>query len=158
MKKLLWYFWVSLATLILLSLAVLSATNKQIPGSFISGKEISSPGNWIDEEQIKVYQNRVVLEIPNTLWAGFTNTNSMDPFLDEQANAIEIKPTDPDSIDVGDVISYKTAYGTIIHRVVEKSLDEEGVYYLVKGDNNVFQDPFKVRFADVQGVVVAVIY
>ncbi|MBI2146640.1 signal peptidase I, partial [Candidatus Woesearchaeota archaeon] len=43
-------------------------------------------------------------------------------------------------------------------RVIEKGVDDDGVYYLVKGDNNRFADPLKVRYADVVGVVVAVIY
>jgi len=82
----------------------------------------------------------------------------MDPFLDEDSHAIEIKPEDPDEINKGDVISYKTSYGTVIHRIIDKSIDEEGIYYTVKGDNNQLQDPFKIRYDDIKGVVVAIIY
>ncbi|OGZ62817.1 MAG: hypothetical protein A2639_01975 [Candidatus Staskawiczbacteria bacterium RIFCSPHIGHO2_01_FULL_34_27] len=82
----------------------------------------------------------------------------MDPFIDEDSHAIEIIPDSPGKIQVGDVISYKTSYGIIIHRVINKGEDNKGVYYLVQGDNNTIRDPFKVRFDEVQGVVVAVIY
>jgi len=85
----------------------------------------------------------------------------MDPLLDEDSHAIEISPATPEQINVGDIISYQTEMGVIIRRVVENRGDEEdgeGIYYIVKGDNNKFHDPFKVRFADVVGVVVAIIY
>lgn len=144
--------------LITLSAGVISLVDKQFPLSLFDTKELASPSDWIKEEQIKVYNNKVVIEIQNSTWASFTNTNSMDPFLDEDAHAIEIKPQDPNEINKGDVISYKTSYGTVIHRIISKGIDEEGIYYLVKGDNNQIQDPFKVRYEDVKGVVVAIVY
>lgn len=120
--------------------------------------ELPSPGDWIQEEQITVYPDKVILDVSNAGWFRFTDTNSMDPFIDAESNAIVVKPSSPDVIAVGDVITYHSALGTIIHRVIAKGEDEDGVYFLVKGDNNPFRDPVKVRFADVEGVVVAVIY
>jgi len=139
-------------------MGVISLTDKQLPINLFGGKEVHSPSDWVKEEQIRVYDDRVILDIPDAIWAGFTDTNSMDPFIDEDANAIEIFPENPQSISVGDVISYKTTYGTVIHRVVEKGEDQKGFFYIVKGDNNTFTDPFKVRYDDVRGVVVAVVY
>lgn len=144
--------------ILVLVVVVLALTDQQMPLSILGGQENSSPSDWVKENQIKVYPQRVVLDIPGAQWAGFTDTNSMDPFIDETANAIEISPSNPDAIQVGDVIAYRTSYGVLIHRVIEKGVDEEGIFYLVKGDNNRFKDPFKVRFGEVQGVVVAVIY
>ena len=144
--------------LIFFSLTVFSIGDKQIPAAFFGGKELSSPGDWISEDQINVYSNRIVINIKNATWAGFTDTNSMDPFIDASANAIEIIPRSPELIKIGDVISYKTNYGIIIHRIIEVGEDKEGTYYIVKGDNNRFEDPSKVRFKDIVGVVVAVIY
>ncbi len=145
-------------TLLMIIVAVLVLADQQMPLALLGGQENSSPSDWIKENQIKVYPQQVVLDISGAKWAGFTNTNSMDLFIDETANAIEISPPNPDAIQVGDIIAYKTVYGILIHRVIEKGIDEEGIYYRVKGDNNRFQDPFKVRFDEVQGVVVAVIY
>jgi signal peptidase I len=135
-----------------LALAVVSQS------SMFGGKELHSPSDWVQEEQIKVYPNQIILDIKGATWAGFTNTNSMDPFIDETSNAIEIIPGDPDAIEIGDVISYQTNYGVVIHRVIQKGRDRKGVFYIVQGDNNSFRDPFKVRYEDVKGVVVAVIY
>ena len=147
-----------LLLLILLSVAVFSFSNKQIPLNILGGQELSSPSDWIKEEQIKVFKDKVILDIPGATWARFTDTNSMDPFIDETSNAIELLPETPEQISVGDVISYQTSYGVLIHRVIETGEDDNGFYYLVKGDNNTLRDPFKVRFDDVKGVVVAVVY
>jgi hypothetical protein len=148
----------SVLGVLVLSLGVLSLSEKQIPASLLGTAELNSPSDWIKEPDIKIYKNRVIMDIKDATWATFTNTNSMDPFIDENSHAIEILPDAADLINVGDVISYTASYGVIIHRVVEKGVDEKGIYYIVKGDNNKFRDPLKVRFEDVQGVVVAVIY
>lgn len=137
---------------------MITLSEKQMPAGFFQSHEVHSPSNWIDSKQIKVYEDKVVVDIKNATWARFTNTNSMDPLIDEHSHAIEILPEDPHTIDVGDVISYRTTYGTVIHRVIERGQDQEGLYYIVKGDNNQFTDPFKVRYDAIEGVVVAVIY
>ena len=149
---------IAILLIISTSLVVFSITDAQIPASILKAREISSPSDWLSSEHIKVYDDKVILNVENPMWATFTDTNSMDPFIDENAHAIEIMPKSPDKINIGDVISYKTSYGVIIHRVIEKGQDKKGMYYLVKGDNNQLRDPLKVRFEDVQGVVVAVIY
>jgi signal peptidase I len=82
----------------------------------------------------------------------------MDPLLDVGANGIEIIPKTENDIHVGDVISYKTESGIVIHRVVDIRSDEQGLYYVLKGDNNPVPDKERVRFKDIQGILVAVVY
>lgn len=122
--------------------------------------ELVSPRDHVKEDQIHVYNDKIVLDIPSAIWSQFADTNSMDPLLDAGSNGIEIKPQLPEDISVGDVISYKSNEidGIIIHRVIEISEDENGTYFIVKGDNNPVQDPEKVRFDQVQGILVGVIY
>ncbi len=150
----------SFKILLYLSLIVFSAllVISELNLSFISPPEQNSPSDWIKEEQIKVYQDKVIFSVYNPTWAKFTNTNSMDPFLDENAHAIEILPEKPQDIHIGDIISYKTRQEIFIHRVIAQAEDKEGLYFTVKGDNTTVQDPYKVRFEDIQGVVVAIIY
>jgi signal peptidase I len=124
----------------------------------LTSATISSPGEWVKDEQILVYNDKVILDIPNATWVGFTDTKSMEPFFDHKSNALEIKPQSPDEIIIGDIISYQGKTGVIIHRVIEKNVDNEGIYFVVKGDNNKVKDQQKVRFEDIKGVVVAVIY
>lgn len=140
--------------LIVFSVGVISLAERQGTQS----TELDSPSDWIQESQIKVYHDKVVLDINKATWAKFTNTNSMDPFLDEKSHAIEIMPENPEDVNVGDIISYQTKQGTIIHRVIDTGFDEKGFFYIVKGDNNKDVDLYKVRFENIKGVVVAVIY
>ena len=144
---------------IILSLGVISVSEKYLPFSLSTNTfDLHSPGDWIKEDQIKVYSQRILIDLPNASWASFTDTNSMDPFLDFGANTIQIKPTNPFNISPGDIISFNSSQGLIIHRVIERREDEQGIYYIVKGDNNPSEDPYKVRFEQITGVVVAIIY
>lgn len=122
--------------------------------------EVASPSSWINEEQIGVYSQRVILDIKNPQWATFTDTHSMEPVLSSRSYAIEVVPESEDKIHVGDIVSYNSKYatGTIIHRVIDKGYDSDGVYFILKGDNNPEPDPGKIRFNQIQRVVVAIIY
>lgn len=135
-------------------------TEKPVKETPMSGVERLSPSDWIKEEQIKVYPDKIILDVQDAVWAKFVDTNSMDPFLDSDTNAIEMKPNSPDQIQPGDIIAYTTDdfEGTIIHRVVKKGVDGKGTYYIAKGDNNVDADPKKIRFSQIKYVLVAVIY
>ncbi|MEA3515544.1 MAG: hypothetical protein U9R34_08770 [Nanoarchaeota archaeon] len=119
-----------------------------------------SPFDHIKESEIHVFKDRIIIDIKDAEWARFTDTNSMDPVIDADSHAIEIKPTSVNQIHEGDIVSYKSKYaeGTIIHRVVEIGEDEEGWFCRMKGDNNKMQDPGKIRFEQIQRVVVAIIY
>ncbi len=44
------------------------------------------------------------------------------------------------------------------NNIVKIKEDEEGKYFITKGDNVPIPDPVKVRFKDICGVVVAIIY
>lgn len=126
----------------------------------ISEGEKNSPKDWIRDKQIMVYNNMVVLNISNVEWASYTDTNSMDPVLDETTNGLEIKPEKEEDITKGDIIVYKPGWadGLLVHRVLDVDKDEQGTYYTVKGDNSEIADPEKVRFNQVTGVVIGVLY
>jgi hypothetical protein len=122
--------------------------------------EIESPSDHIKEDQIHVYQNRIEIDLENAMWARFTDTNSMDPLFDAEANTVEIKPEKPSDINAGDIISYRPRNmdSLIVHRVVSTGYDDEGWYAVAKGDNVEQPDPDKIRFDQVNGVLVAIIY
>jgi len=122
--------------------------------------EANSPFNHVKQEQIHVYEDRIVIDIQGASWAEFTDTNSMDPVLDIEANSIEITPVSTDDVHIGDIISYKPEdfNGYLIHRVINVSEDSEGWYATVKGDNLTNPDPGRVRFEQIEGVLVGIIY
>lgn len=127
---------------------------------FIKSPERLSPSDHIKESQIRVYDDKVLIDVPGAKWASFTDTNSMDPFLDDGSNSIEITPRTHNDIEVGDIISYRSGItgGLVVHRVILKEVDGSGIFYIVKGDNNSMQDPEKIRFSQVHGVLVGIIY
>jgi hypothetical protein len=121
--------------------------------------ERSGPQDRIAEEDILVFPDRVVIDLPGAQWARFADTNSMDPVIDRGANALQVVPASMDDIEVGDIVSYRHRSGRIvIHRVIEKNIDERGWYVIVKGDNNPQPDPDRVRFEDITRIVVGIIY
>ncbi|MGB9748839.1 MAG: hypothetical protein ACP5OZ_04075 [Candidatus Woesearchaeota archaeon] len=118
------------------------------------------PIDRIKENQIQVFSDKIVIYLQNAEWASFTPTGSMEPVLNEYANAIQIVPKSEDEIYIGDIISYESEYaeGIIIHRVVEIGYDKEGWYCIAKGDNNPKKDPGKIRFSQIKRILVAIIY
>lgn len=126
-----------------------------------NNNEITSmPKDRINQEDITVLSDRVIINIDNPQWATFAPTKSMIPFLDSGAHAIQIRPQDEEDLEVGDIISYKSSFvdGIIIHRIIRIDYDERGWYAIVQGDNNPSPDPERVRFNQIERVLVAIIY
>lgn len=119
---------------------------------------LTAPGDHVREDQIKVYSDKVVLDMQDTIYARFEGTGSMKPFLDKGSHALQYKPTSTTDIAIGDIITYTKDSTTIVHRVAATGTDEKGSFYLVKGDNNDNLDPIKLRFNDINSVVYAIIY
>lgn len=123
-------------------------------------RERISPADHIKESQIRVYKDRIIIDVDNAIWARYTDTNSMDPLFDNGANGIEIKPESEESLNVGDIIAYKASWasGTVIHRIIETGYDDNGWYAITKGDNNSSPDPSPVRFSQVEFLLIGIIY
>ena len=119
--------------------------------------ERASPSDWITQGQIHLTGNQVIIDLEDPQWAVFTNTNSMDPVIDETSHAIQRIPKSISEIHIGDIISYEIRDSVVIHRVIELGNDGEW-YAITKGDNNPYKDPAKVRFSQVRRVLVAIIY
>lgn len=119
-----------------------------------------SPSNNIGEGQIRVYGNKVILDVHNTQWASYEETDSMKPVLDNNAHGLEIVPSSEKQIKVGDIVSYQAFWNEslVVHRVVDKGEDAFGAYFILKGDNNEEADPGKVRFSQIKYKTIAIIY
>ena len=128
------------------------------PQTFGARSDLPMPHDRISEEQIIVTNDRVVLDVRDASWSRFTDTGSMSPFLDLGANAIHVAPRYPEELKAGDIISYRIAGITIIHRILATGYDERGWYAITKGDANPSSDPFKVRFDQIERVLIAIIY
>lgn len=126
----------------------------------LNGNEIEGPRDRIQDSDIKVRGNSVRVDIRNAKYRNYIDSNSMDPLIDIGTNTIEIKPKYPKDIKVGDIIAYDVdGYNyAFVHRVVDIGKDKEGVYFITKGDNFHQEDPNKVRFKDIQGIIVGILY
>lgn len=105
---------------------------------------------------VEVLEDRVIIYLKNPSLVGYSS-NSMSPTLSENAKGIEIKPSSPEEIRIGDIISYKKNGEIVSHRVIEIGKDDKGWYCKTKGDKSFFDDG-KVRFDQIVGILVVIIY
>jgi len=119
-----------------------------------------SPSSRISSEDIHIYDDRVVIYLKNAFPVRFFDSRSMHPLINKNAFALEVAPESHEALEVGDIIGYKSkAFNiTVVHRIINISQDEQGWYALTKGDANPQPDSEIVRFDDVQGVLVGLIY
>ncbi len=138
---------------------VYSGSSFENPSSFVS-KELISPQDRVSEDDVYIFQNQIIIDIEGVSGAIYADTNSMDPLLDDGAIGLEIVPSSEDNIFVGDVVSFKTSWSNnlIVHRVIMIGEDDDGWYCVTKGDNSVFTDPGKLRFEDIEYLLIGVLY
>lgn len=91
---------------------------------------------------------------------GIKNTNSMEVIIDEGHLAIiEDKPNKDDLI-VGDIILFfrvKDLNPRVLHRIIQIDSDRAGWYAICRGDNVIWDDG-KIRYQDISGLCVGILY
>jgi len=122
-----------------------------------SNSDNSAPFDFVDEKDIIVQDDRIIINIKDASLSRYAATGSMLPLLDEGSNGIRIKPESVDEIHVGDIITFEQGNYLIVHRVVEKGIDEKGIYFITKGDNSDFVDG-KIRFNEIKYITIGVIW
>lgn len=123
---------------------------------FFGSEEKISPQDRIKEENLQLLSDKLIINFPGIKLASYTDTNSMDPLIDEQTNGLEIVPQSENDIHVGDVVAYQSNNDLIAHRVIAIDKDEIGWYALVKGDNS--ENIEKIRFYQIMYVLIGVLY
>lgn len=139
----------------------LSATESQVAACLeeLPGlSNISAPQKRVDLSDVLVREDLVVIEKGDLRHGVIAPSKSMWPLLSENTLVLEEEPTGPEQIYVGDIIIFEHDGQRIIHRVVRMGWDNQGWFAITKGDNNPSEDPYKVRFDTVRGVVVGIIY
>ena len=96
--------------------------------------------------------------VSETYWS-IADGTSMYPTIGQDQYALMLKQGkfSESDLHVGDIISFKTGSETWQHRIIKISADELGWYAVTKGDNNQNNDG-KVRFEQVEGVALAILY
>jgi len=126
-------------------------------GNFSFSNNSKAPLDFIHENQIEVYDDRVVIYIKDASLSNYASTGSMIPVLDKGSNGIRIEVESVDDIDVGDIVSFNKDGMLVVHRVIEKGKDKKGIYFITKGDNNNISDG-KIRFEDMRYKTIGVIW
>ena len=126
----------------------------------LNGEEREGPKDRIKDSDINVHGSGVRIDISNANYRTYIDSNSMDPLIDAGTTTIEVKPKYASEIKVGDIVAYdvKGYDYAFVHRVADIGNDAEGVYFVTKGDNYWQEDPDKVRFSDIEGIVVGILY
>ena len=124
------------------------------------GEEKESPADRIKDSDVNTFSNSVRIDIKNARWRNYIDSNSMDPLIDKGSTTLEIKPKNANEIKVGDIIAHNVdGYDyAFVHRVIEIGNDEEGAYFITKGDNYWKEYTEKVRFSQVEGIIVGILY
>ncbi|MBS3149341.1 signal peptidase I [Candidatus Woesearchaeota archaeon] len=134
---------------------------KELPFNSLFSKnyEKESPSDFIKEEDIQVFPDKIIILVNNAKISSFEDTNSMDPLLDINHNGIEVN-ADCNKLEKGDIIAYKANWidAIVIHRIIEINKDNEGIYFTTKGDNSNINDPQKIRCSNIKSKLVGVIY
>ena len=124
---------------------------------FSINRNTTAPSNYLDAENILVYEDRVVLNLEGARISNYMATGSMTPVFNENANGISVKPINENEIEVGDIISFWREDDLIVHRVIDSGIDSEGIFYITKGDH-AFSNDGKIRFGDVEHKLVGLVY
>jgi len=117
----------------------------------------NAPSDFLSREDITVYQDKVVINISGATISSYADTGSMSPVLNHNSNGIRVRPQSEKDIEIGDIVSFMKNNILIVHRVIEKGEDSEGIYFLTKGDNNNFHDG-KIRFDDIEYLTIGILY
>ncbi|HLC74152.1 MAG TPA: hypothetical protein VJH20_05970 [Candidatus Nanoarchaeia archaeon] len=136
-------------------------SNNEFPftGLFSKNTEVASPQDYIKENQIQVFKDKIIIFINDAQISSYEDTNSMDPLFDIYHNGIEVKPN-CEELQIGDIIAYKANWvnGIVIHRIINKSIDKEGLFFTTKGDNSQINDPQKIRCSEIKNKLIGVLY
>jgi len=116
-----------------------------------------SPHDIIYAEDIIANNASVTIFIDNPILSRYESTGSMIPLISETATGVGVKPSSEKDVRVGDVVSFVEKGKLIVHRIVETGIDSEGTYFITKGDNN-FGSDSKVRYWQIESILVAIIY
>lgn len=142
----------------LISFCVVYGVESPFSYGFLNNSaKASAPYDFIKENQIEVFDDRIVVYVTNASLGRYAPTGSMIPILNENSNGIRIRPESESDIHLGDIITFEQNNELIIHRVIEINKDNQGTYYITKGDNNSISDG-KIRFQDIRYVTIGILW
>src|SRR5690606_19251510 len=107
------------------------------------------PSDRITQENLFLTSEGLTILFENISLSYYADSGSMMPLLGPSAQGIRTVPKHQDEIEVGDIVSFEWEEKLLVHRVIEKGRDEQGVYFITKGDNAASPDE-KIRFEQIR--------
>ena len=109
-------------------------------------------------KEISIYIIIIIIGITISHYMNVISSGSMEPVL--YKGDIVIIDYNPSTIETGDIIIYHARWlqnKHVIHRVIAKGESSDGnIIYILKGDNNAYQDPEPVSPTDMIAKVVTI--
>lgn len=123
---------------------------------------LHAPDPVVSSSDIYLFPDDVIIDVPGVQLISYSATKSMLPVLNENSKGLVINVTDESELHIGDIVTYSYNLTSnisilIAHRIVNIDRDNEGIYYVTKGDNNVAVDPI-VRFNQIKEKLIGVLY
>jgi len=120
--------------------------------------QIPNSNTIIRENEVYVHEDKVVIYVNSSVKYCYRG-DSMLPTLNSNMQGIVAPVNNPSELSIGNVISYKDRVGdSVTHRIIDIGIDKEGWWCRAKGDNNPIKDPGKIRFEQIKGITIALIY
>ncbi|MDO8628555.1 MAG: hypothetical protein Q7R56_02265 [Nanoarchaeota archaeon] len=113
--------------------------------------EQASPHQRIRINDLSQTKDHLTINQDNTILVTYTNTNSMDPLLDDNSIGIEI-PYQGQKLGIGDIISYTYEEQHLVHRITAI----EGTTYTMQGDNS--NTTHTIQQKDIKGILIGILY
>lgn len=123
-------------------------------------RSTQSPGDTIMGSSISLYPHTVGVNFKEGAYLfNVSDTGSMRPTFDSTSKLISIEVLKESDLHIGDIAVYLPKDGVLTaHRIVRIGTDSKGVYYTLKGDHNLFNDPGYIRFDQIKYKVAMVVY
>ena len=122
----------------------------------------------ISDNKILVYEKNLIINQSN-LVKGIMQGESMIPSIFPNQKLLFTTNININTLCVGDIIVFnntlskckrlmKSPTDLIIHRIIERHFDKNGIYFITKGDNNYINDDCKIRNKYINSVMIGLIY
>ena len=103
---------------IVVVLALIYGANESFPTGRVVKDVKISPSDRIGEEDIILYEDKIVILVKNASISNYASSGSMIPRLDKGSNGIRIVPRIESEIRVGAIVRLMKVEELIVHRFV----------------------------------------
>jgi len=151
------YFWMLIVFLLIIIIGlVIVCVSKEISDMWVK-EDIKSP-ETISPLMFNLTEDYLTINLDNITFFNITSGVSMFPAIHHNSILL-YRLLGNNSIYIGDVIRYKYKKDVFVHhRVIDVREDNEGIYYITKGDNIPNNDIIRVRRENITHKLIGILY